>query len=82
MELFKDKYKSRLFTYEDINVLFPKGYTTLIEMYLEEINSKKTVKSQNINQRNKNKLLECLAIKCNFTFDKISIVQSLLFLQI
>ena len=29
------------------------------------------VKSQKINQKNKNKLLECLTIKCNSTFDEI-----------
>ena len=29
------------------------------------------VKSQNINQKNKNKLLECLAIKCGSVFDDI-----------
>ena len=29
------------------------------------------VKSQNINQKNKNKILECLAIKCNLKFDRI-----------
>ena len=28
------------------------------------------VESRNINQKNKNKLLECLAIKCSSTFDK------------
>ena len=29
------------------------------------------VKSQNINQKNKNKILECLAIKCSSPFDEI-----------
>ena len=29
------------------------------------------VKSKNINQKNKNKLLECLAIKCSLVLDKI-----------
>ena len=29
------------------------------------------VKSQNINQKNKNKILECLAIKCSSSFDEI-----------
>ena len=47
--LFVNMKKDSKFTYEDINVLFPKGYTTLIEMYLEEINTKMTVKSQKIN---------------------------------
>ena len=28
------------------------------------------VKSQNINQKNKNKILECLAIKCSSSFDE------------
>ena len=47
--LFVKMKKDSKFTIEKMNVLFPKGYTTLIEMYLEEINSKMTVKSQNIN---------------------------------
>ena len=47
--LFVNMKKDSKFTYEEMNVLFPRGYTTLIEMYLEEINSKMTVKSQNIN---------------------------------
>ena len=29
------------------------------------------VKSQNINQKNKKRILECLAIKCNYTFDEV-----------
>ena len=29
------------------------------------------VKTLNINQKNKNKILECLAIKCSLTFDEI-----------
>ena len=29
------------------------------------------VKTLNINQKNKNKLLECLAIKCSLTFEEI-----------
>ena len=48
-KLFVNMKKDSKFTYEEMNVLFPKGYTALIEMYLEEINSKMTVKSQNIN---------------------------------
>ena len=38
------KYK-----YEEMKVLFPEGYSTLIEMYLEEINSKMTLESKKIN---------------------------------
>ena len=47
--LFVNMKKDSKFTYEEMNVLFPRGYTTLIEMYLREINSKMTVESQKIN---------------------------------
>jgi len=47
--LFVNMKNDSKFTNEEMNVLFPKGYTTLIEMYLEEINTKMTVESQKIN---------------------------------
>ena len=47
--LFVNMKNDSKFTNEEMNVLFPKGYTTLIEMYLEEINTKMTVESQKNN---------------------------------
>ena len=47
--LFVNIVNDSNFTIEEMNVLFPKGYTTLIEMYLKEINLKMTVESQKIN---------------------------------
>jgi len=47
--LFVNMVNDSNFTLEEMNVLFPTGYTTLIEMYLKEINSKMTVESQKIN---------------------------------
>ena len=47
--LFSNMVNNSNFTLEEMNVLFPKGYNTLIEMYLKEINSKMTVESQKIN---------------------------------
>ena len=47
--LFLSMKNGSKFTYEEMNVVFPNGYTTLLEMYLEDINSKMTLKSQNIN---------------------------------
>ena len=47
--LFVNMVNNSNFTLEEMNVSFPKGYTTLIEMYLKEINSKMTVESQKIN---------------------------------
>ena len=48
-KLFVNMVINSNFTLEEINTLFPKGYTTLISMYLKEINSKMTVESQKIN---------------------------------
>ena len=47
--LFVSMKNDTKFTYEEMNVVFPNGYTTLMEMYLDDINSKMTVKSKNIN---------------------------------
>ena len=37
------------FSYEEINVLFPEGYKTLINMYLNEVNEKMTLNSKKLN---------------------------------
>ena len=47
--LFSNMKNHSKFSYEEMNVLFPAGYRTLIEMYLEEINMKMTSESQGIN---------------------------------
>ena len=47
--LFDNIKNDSKYSYEEMNVLFPKGYRTLIEMYLEEINEKMTAESQKIN---------------------------------
>ena len=47
--LFSNMKNHSKFSYEEMNVLFPEGYRTLIEMYLEEINIKMTTESQKIN---------------------------------
>lgn len=46
--LFIKMQSDSKFSYEDMNVLFPKGYTTLLEIYLEEINAKMTTESKKI----------------------------------
>ena len=45
---FKIKNTAK-FKYDEMKVLFPEGYSTLIEMYLEEINEKMTLESKKIN---------------------------------
>lgn len=47
--LFSNIKNHSKFSYEEMNALFPQGYRTLIEMYLEEINMKMTSESQKIN---------------------------------
>lgn len=48
-QLFFNYSKISKFTNEEINALFPEGYKTLIDMYLEEINLKMTKNSKKIN---------------------------------
>ena len=49
-------------------VLLEKNKRIKCAIKFEEVTD---VKSQNINQKNKNKILECLAIKCSSSFDEI-----------
>ena len=48
-QLFFNYSKISNFSNEEINALFPEGYKTLIDMYLEEINLKMTKNSEKIN---------------------------------
>ena len=48
-QLFINYSKVSKFSNEEINALFPEGYKTLIDMYLEEINLKMTKNSKKIN---------------------------------
>ncbi len=48
-QLFFNYSKTSKFSNEEINALFPEGYKTLIDMYLEEINLKMTKNSKKIN---------------------------------
>ena len=48
-QLFLNYSKISKFSNEEINALFPAGYQTLIDMYLEEINLKMTKNSKKIN---------------------------------
>ena len=48
-QLFFNYSKISKFSKEEINALFPDGYKTLIDMYLEEINLKMTKNSKKIN---------------------------------
>jgi len=48
-QLFFNYAKISKFSNEEINALFPEGYKTLIDMYLEEINLKMTKNSKKIN---------------------------------
>ena len=48
-QLFFNYSKISKFSNEEINVLFPEGYKTLIDMYLEEINLKMTKNSKKMN---------------------------------
>ena len=48
-QLFFNYSKISKFSKEEINALFPEGYKTLIDMYLEEINLKMTKNFENFN---------------------------------
>ncbi len=48
-QLFFNYSKISKFSNEEINALFPEGYKTLIDMYLEEINLKMTKNAKKIN---------------------------------
>ena len=57
------------FMWEDVEKgVFRQNKRIRCAIKLEEVLK---VKALNINQKNKNKLLECLAIKCSLTFDEI-----------
>ena len=57
------------FMWEDVEKgAFRKNKRIKCAIKFEEVTG---VKSQNINQKNKNKILECLAIKCSSSFDEI-----------
>ena len=57
------------FMWEDAEKgVFRKNKRTRCALKFEEVVS---VRSKNVNQKNKKKPLECLAIKCDFTSDKI-----------
>ena len=57
------------FMWEDVEKgAFRKNKRIKCAIKFEEVTD---VKSQNINQKNKNKILECLAIKCSSSFDEI-----------
>ena len=57
------------FMWEDVEKgAFRKNKRIKCAIKFEEVTD---VKSQNINQKNKNKILECLAIKCSSPFDEI-----------
>ena len=57
------------FMWEDVEKgAFRKNKRIKCAIKFEEVTD---VKSQNINQKNKNKILECLAIKCSSSFDGI-----------
>jgi len=47
--LFINIKNNSKFKYDEIIALFPQGYPTLIEMYLDEINEKMTLESKKIN---------------------------------
>ena len=56
------------FMWEDVEKgVFRKNKRIRCALKFEEVFA---VKSQNINQKNKNKILECLAIKCSSSFDE------------
>ena len=48
-ELLKKISKSSKYNYEDIQLLFLNGYKDLLQLYLDEINIKMTLKSKSIN---------------------------------
>ena len=57
------------FMWEDVEKgVFRQNKRIRCAVKLEEVLKVKTL---NINQKNKNKLLECLAIKCSLTFEEI-----------
>ena len=67
-QLFFNYSKISKFSNEEINALFPEGYKTLIDMYLEEINLKMTKNSKKINLislRTHERVRELVKLKLN-----------------
>lgn len=81
-DLFNKISKFSKFNYNEINSLFPMGYVSMLEIYLEEINKKMTKSSKNLNLKNlktHERIRELLILRLNIMLQEKKLVSKTFF---
>ena len=81
-DLFNKISKFSKFNYNEINCLFPMGYVSMLEIYLEEINKKMTKSSKNLNLKNlktHERIRELLILRLNIMLQEKKLVSKTFF---
>ena len=81
-DLFNKISKFSKFNYNEIHSLFPMGYVSMLEIYLEEINKKMTKSSKNLNLKNlktHERIRELLILRLNIMLQEKKLVSKTFF---